>query len=74
MMPIVRRQVLDILQLSEPLTEVEDRVQHLRQMKVVEHFTDNEHKAIDNESFRLRSKFTGGYREITRRNKNESLD
>tara|TARA_B000000557_G_scaffold254467_1_gene244618 strand:- start:102 stop:854 length:753 start_codon:yes stop_codon:yes gene_type:complete len=40
----------------------------------VELFSDTEHKAIDNESFRLRSKFTGGYREITRRNKNESLD
>jgi|TARA_B100001094_G_scaffold160772_1_gene155494 hypothetical protein len=32
-------------------------------------FSEDDHKTINNESFRLRSKFTGGYRDITRRNK-----
>ena len=35
----------------------------------VELFNDKDHDAINNEAFRLRSKFTGGYRDITRRNK-----
>ena len=32
-------------------------------------FDQKDHSTINNESFRLRSKFTGGYRDITRRNK-----
>mgnify|MGYP003132511390 CR=1 FL=1 len=35
----------------------------------VELFDNKDHDAINNEAFRLRSKFTGGYRDITRRNK-----
>jgi hypothetical protein len=35
----------------------------------VTEFEQKDHKAINDESFKLRSKFTGGYRDMTRRNK-----
>ena len=36
---------------------------------VVEEFTEKDHKANTIESFKLRSKMTGGYRDLTRRNR-----